>query len=446
MFIPIRRLVPKRLATLYEMRRKKSYEDSPIALFDRFPSVLKAATHATGRVVPAALKLPDGFTRQPVVGGMPVSLRDGGRPVGVSRMTLSLNPSNRSVLGLVCIMLICTLTSGCSRNASESAPSDPSMDGEAFVESNLVGSIKIDGSSTVQPISDAVREEFLKLHPEVDVTVGGNGTGNGFKSFYDKGADISDASRPIQPGEFAKCQANGVEFLELPVAYDGLTIAVHPENDWVEELTIEQLTEMFVGEDAAKTWSDVDPSWPNEPIKIFAPGTGSGTYDYFHEILAKVNDKQLRRDMTLNENDNILVQGVASNKFSIGFFGVAYYTANQQRLRAVPIVNPKDKVAYLPTVKNISTNRYAPFSRPLFIYVNSDSLTRAEVQVFVDFYIKNVSQLCRAANSVRLPESIMNRTKHILKTKTLGTHFVSAEGEHREGAFADLFTQENLVK
>lgn len=313
-------------------------------------------------------------------------------------------------------------------------------------ESNLVGSVKIDGSSTVQPISDAIREGFIKVHPKVDVSVGGNGTGNGFKSFYDKGADISDASRPIKPGEFEKCQANGVSFLELPIAYDGLTIVVNPQNDWVKELTIDQLTAMFVGDDAAKKWSDIDPSWPKEDIKIFAPGTGSGTYDYFYEVLAKSGDQQLRGDMTLNEEDNILVQGVAGNKYSIGFFGVSYYNANEDKLRAVPIVNPKDSTAYGPTVENISSNKYAPFSRPLFIYVNAESLNRAEVQTFVEYYLQNVSEVSEKANAVRLPDATIEQAKQNLEEMVLGTHFVTEDGESREGAFADLFTKENLVK
>ncbi|EMI44728.1 PstS family phosphate ABC transporter substrate-binding protein [Rhodopirellula sp. SWK7] len=352
----------------------------------------------------------------------------------------------RNWIACVATLLVSGIVvSGCSKSTSSQSDGNTATVDD-MPESNLVGAIKIDGSSTVQPISDAVREEFIKLHPQVDVTVSGNGTGNGFKAFYDKGADISDASRPIKPGEFEKCQANGVSFIELPVAYDGLTIAVNPENDWVKELTVEQLTKMFVGEDAAKKWSDVDPSWPDQPIKIFAPGTGSGTYDYFHEVLAKANKKELREDMTLNENDNILVQGVAGNKYSVGFFGVAYYTANKDRLRAVPIVNPKDDVAYEPTVDNISSNKYAPFSRPLFIYVNSESLNRAEVQVFVEFYIENVSDLCEAANSVRLPQSMIDQAQENLDAREEGTHFVTADGESREGSFTELFVSENLVK
>jgi phosphate transport system substrate-binding protein len=343
--------------------------------------------------------------------------------------------------------LAAVLFAGCDSSPKPANPdTGQSADALPTSESNLVGAIKIDGSSTVQPISNAVSEMFRSVHPQVEVSVSGNGTGNGFKTFYDKGSDISDASRPIKPNEFKSCQENGVSFIELPVAYDGLTIAVNPKNDWAKELTIDQLKKMFVGDEAAKNWSDVDPSWPKEPIKIFAPGTGSGTYDYFYEVVAKSDDKQLRGDMTLNEDDNILVQGVASNKFSIGFFGVAYYTENKDKLRAVPIVNPEDKTAYEPTVDNISANKYAPFSRPLFIYVNADSLNRAEVQTFVEFYLENVSDVCQQANSVRMPDATIEHAKANFEAMKLGTHFVTEDGESREGAFQDLFADENLVK
>lgn len=329
-----------------------------------------------------------------------------------------------------------------SRNAGDQSALN--TEGSA-VESSLVGAVKIDGSSTVQPISNAIRETFIEKHSGVSVNVGGNGTGNGFASFYDKATDISDASRPIKPGEFEKCVENGVQFIELPIAYDGLTIVVNPANDWVEQLTVDQLKQMFVGDDAAKKWSDVDPSWPEEDINIFAPGTGSGTYDYFHEVLAKKDDRELRGDMNLNEDDNILVQGVAGNKFSIGFFGVAYFEENKDKLRAVPIVNPEDEAAYLPTTENIAANRYAPFSRPLFIYVNVESLNRAEVQTFVEYFLANAPEASEAVGYVRLPESIMEKSNSNLQNMVVGTHFVTEASESRSGPLEKLFVEENLV-
>ncbi|TWU48304.1 PstS family phosphate ABC transporter substrate-binding protein [Rubripirellula reticaptiva] len=342
-------------------------------------------------------------------------------------------------------MVALGLLVGCdSSKTTTSAPTADSVQTDSASESTLVGDIKIDGSSTVQPISDAIREAFIAQHPGVKITVGGEGTGNGFKEFYGKATDISDASRPIKPGELEKAQAAGVKFVELAVAYDGLTIAINPDNDWVKSLTVEQLEKIFVGKDAAKKWKDVDPSWPDQEIKIFSPGTGSGTYDYFKEVVA---DKQeMRGDMTLNENDNVLVQGVAGNKFSIGFFGVAYYTQNASILKAVPIVNPEINEPVLPTTENIASGKYAPFSRPLFIYVSEESLARAEVQTFVEFYLENVSTFCAEGkvDYVQLPGDLFERTMTIFDDVTTGTHFIDADGNSREGAFAELYVAESL--
>ncbi len=311
--------------------------------------------------------------------------------------------------------------------------------------STLTGDIKIEGSSTVLPISNAMKEQFQVQYPDVSVTVGGSGTGNGFNEFAKQSADITGASRPIKAGEAAACRESGVEFIELPVAYDGLTVVVHPENDWADQLTIDQLKTIFVGSDAAKTWKDVDPSWPNDEIKIFAPGVGSGTYDYFHEVLAKEDDASLRGDMTLNEDDNVLVQGVAGNKNSIGFFGVAYYEENKDKLKALAIVNPKTDEAVLPTAEDIASNRYAPLSRPLFIYVNAKSLNKAQVQVFAEFYLENASETAGKVGYVRLPEDILARSKANLDAAKTGTHFVTAEGEDRSGLFTEIFVDANLA-
>ncbi|TWU59815.1 Phosphate-binding protein PstS precursor [Rubripirellula tenax] len=334
---------------------------------------------------------------------------------------------------------------GCDSTKQAAGPAtNDSPAGDTETASTLVGDIKIDGSSTVQPISDAVREAFIKLHPGVKVTVGGQGTGNGFKEFYAGATDISDASRPIKSGELEKAQAAGIDFLELAIAYDGLTIVVNPKNDWVKSLTVEQLTKIFVGDNAAKKWNDIDPSWPDQEIKIFAPGTGSGTYDYVKEVTA--GDNELRGDMTLNEDDNVLVQGVAGNKFSIGFFGVAYYTQNAKILQAVPIVNPETNEPTLPTTENIASGKYAPFSRPLFIYVNAQSLNRAEVQTFVDFYLENVSTFCAEGkvDYVQLPDDVFERTLENYDSVATGTHFIDGQGKTREGTFAELYTAENL--
>lgn len=353
-------------------------------------------------------------------------------------------PLNRK-RAIGCFALVSSLLVGMVGCGSKTETSTTESSG-AVAASNLTGTIKINGSSTVQPIANAVKEEFAKLYPDVTVSVDGKGTGNGFKLFQDKETDISDASRPIKPGEFEACKENGVEFIEIPVAYDGLTIVIHPKNDWVDTLTVDQLKKIFVGPDAAKTWSDVDPSWPNETIEIFAPGTGSGTYDYFREVVIGKSEDALRNDMNLNEDDNVLVNGVAGNPYAIGFFGVAYYEESKDKLKAAKIINPKDEKAYLPTPENIASGAYAPFSRPLFIYVSTASLPRAEVATFVSYFLENAPSLCERVGYVRLPDEIMQRGMKNLDEENAGTNYIDAEGNSRSGAVADIYQPENLTK
>ena len=342
--------------------------------------------------------------------------------------------------GLVFTLGLAVVLSGCE---SKTDSTDPDSSPAAST-STLKGEIKINGSSTVQPISNAIRELFIKEHPGVAVDVRGDGTGNGFKDFYGQSTDISDASRPIKAGELEKCNEAGVKFIEIPVAYDGLTIVVHPENDFVKELTVDQLKKIFTGEEGT-TWKDVDSSWPDKKINIFAPGTGSGTYDYFHEVVAKPDGLELHGDMTLSEDDNALVIGVSGDKDAIGFFGVAYYEENKDDLRAVPIVNPADDTAYLPTKENIATNKYAPFSRPLFIYANVVSTEKAEVQAFIEFFLANVSKVCEDVGYVRLPDDILATAQANYDSGKTGTHFVDDKGEGRSGLFVDNFKPENLI-
>jgi len=288
-----------------------------------------------------------------------------------------------------------------------------------------------------------MQEQFHEGFPEIVVNVSGKGTGNGFQRFSDREIDISGASRPIKASERKTCLDAGVEFIELPIAYDGLTFVINKENDWVEQLTVDQLKQIFASDAPAKKWNEIDSSWPDQDINIFAPGTGSGTYDYTREVLAKKST--LREDMNLNEDDNVLVKGVAGNKYSIGFFGVAYYEENKDKLKAVPVVNPSDDKPYLPTTENISSNLYSPFSRPLFIYVNSKSVDKAEVQTFVQFYLENVAATCERVGYVRLPEELLSKSSENFMNVTTGTHFVTEGGEKREGALEEVFSNENLL-
>lgn len=301
----------------------------------------------------------------------------------------------------------------------------------------LRGNILVDGSSTVRPIGEAVAKRFADTQPDVKIEVGGRGTGNGFKRFASKEIDFSQASRPVSPSEVKQLKEAGVPFLEIPVAYDGLTIVVHPENDWVKQLTVDQLKQIYGEGATAANWSDLDPTWPAEPLKLFAPGTGSGTYDYFCEVLGS----KLREGISLNEDDNALVTGVAGNRYSIGFFGVAYFEENREKLRAVPIVNPETGEPCLPERDAIENNRYAPFSRPLFIYVNGQSLDRLEVKMFLKFYLDSVSELAPNVGYVRLPANIWQKVEEIAADPQshMGTKFVTEAGEKVHGSFSDIF-------
>jgi phosphate transport system substrate-binding protein len=301
----------------------------------------------------------------------------------------------------------------------------------------LRGNIQIDGSSTVRPIGEAVAKRYGELQPQVQVDVGGRGTGNGFKRLIAQEIDFSQASRPVTPNEAKQLAEAGVEFLEVPIAYDGLTVVVHSANDWVKELTVDQLQKIYGENTTCQNWSDVDPTWPKEPLKLFAPGTGSGTYDYFCEVIGG----KLRSRISLNEDDNALVTGVSGNQYSMGFFGLAYYEENRSKLRAVPIVDPTTGVARLPEHEAIETNQYNPFSRPLLLYVNSKSLDRVEVRSFLKFYIESAPELVQNVGYVKLPSDVWTEVQGIVTNpqENLGSRFLDAEGNKKEGGFHEVF-------
>jgi len=275
-------------------------------------------------------------------------------------------------------------------NAASRGQSAPAQETPAS-ETKLSGEVKIDGSSTVFPITEAVAEEFQLAHPGVRVTVGVSGTGGGFKKFGAGETDISNASRPIKDAEKAAAEQNGMEVIEIPIAYDGLSVIVNKENTWVDQLTIEELNKIWSPESTVKLWSDVRPEWPKEEIKLYGPGTDSGTFDYFTEVVNGEAQKS-RADYSASEDDNVLVQGVAGDKYSLGYFGYAYYEENADKLKLVPIVNKEGK-AVLPSKETIMDGSYNPLSRPLYIYVSKKSLERQEVKEFVKFYLENASEL-----------------------------------------------------
>lgn len=253
--------------------------------------------------------------------------------------------------------------------------------------SQFKGEIKIDGSSTTYLVTQAVAEEFKKLHPGMKISVGISGTGGGFKKFAEGETDISNASRAIKPTEVEKCKAKGIDFIELQIGWDGLAVVINKENTWATKLTVEQLKKIWDEGSTVKTWKDADPSWPDESIVLFGAGSDSGTFDYFTEAI-NGKEKRIRKDYTPSEDDNVTVNGVARNKYAMGFFGLAYYEANTDKLKVVSIYNPKLKQYVTPTTKTVLTRQYVPLGRPLFIYVKKSSLQRSEVQAFTRFYLR----------------------------------------------------------
>ena len=270
-------------------------------------------------------------------------------------------------------------------------------------KSSLTGNVKVDGSSTVYPITEAVAEEFRSVEPGVNVTVGVSGTGGGFKKFMRGEIDINDASRPIKSKEADACAEIGIDFVELSVAYDGLAVLVNPENDWVDYFTVEELEKIWSPDAQGKVmyWNQVREGWPNEELRLFGPVTASGTYDYFAEAVCgkKVGT---RGDYTASEDDHVLVQGIATDKSALGFFGLAYYEENKDKLRLVGVDNGNGVV--IPTMETVSNGTYAPLSRPIFIYVSSEAAKKEEVNTFVNFYLESAASLVSEVGYIPLQE------------------------------------------
>ena len=280
--------------------------------------------------------------------------------------------------------------------------------------------IKIDGSSTVYPITEAVAEEFQKAKKNaIKVTVGISGTGGGFKKFCRDETDISNASRPITAKEMEDCKAAGVQYVEMPVAFDALTVVINPKNTFLKQITVAELKAMW--EPAAQgkitKWNQVNPAWPDAPIKLFGAGADSGTFEYFTEATVG-KAKSSRGDYTASEDDNVLVQGVSRDVNAIGYFGYAYYAENMARLKALPIVNPKTDKAVAPAEKTVIDGTYQPLSRPIFVYVKVKSLDKPEVKEFIEFYMKNASKLTQEVKYVPLPaNAYTGNLEHIAKKK-----------------------------
>ena len=284
--------------------------------------------------------------------------------------------------------------------------------------------VKVDGSSTVYPVTEAVAEDFQKSKKgEVKVTVGISGTGGGFKKFCRGEIDVADASRPILKQEMEACAQAGIKYIELPVAFDALTVVAHPKNTFIKQLTVEQLKKMWepAAQGTVTNWKQIDPSFPDAQMKLFGAGSDSGTFDYFTEaIVGKA--KSSRGDYTASEDDNVLVQGVSRDINAIGYFGYAYYAENQGKLKAVPIVN-KEGQPVAPGPKSVLDGSYNPLSRPIFIYVSEKSLEKPEVRDFVAYYMKNAAALATEVKYVPLPAQAYETAMEHVNKKKLGTVF-----------------------
>jgi phosphate transport system substrate-binding protein len=287
--------------------------------------------------------------------------------------------------------------------------------------------IRVDGSSTVYPITEAVAEEYRKAGNPARVTVGISGTGGGFKKFCSGETDLSDASRPIKPSEVELCVKNGIEYIELPVAYDGLAILVNPANTWVTSITTEELKRIWEPE-AQKTilkWSQVRPGWPDRELHLYGAGVDSGTYDYFTEAINK-KEHASRGDFTSSEDDNVLVQGIAGDENALGFFGFAYYEENHDKLKLVPVDDGKAENGpgpIAPSVETVQNATYQPLSRPLFLYVARPSLDRPEIQSFVSFYLANAPTLTREVGYIPLPADAYSRMQARVDGRKVGSVF-----------------------
>ncbi len=287
------------------------------------------------------------------------------------------------------------------------------------------GIVKVDGSSTVYPVTEAVAEEFQKAKKgAIKVTVGISGTGGGFKKFCRGEIDIANASRPILKNEMEACKKANIQYIELPVAYDALTVVIHPDNTWIKSMTVAELKKMWEPGAQGKVtkWNQINPAWPDAPLKLFGAGSDSGTFDYFTEaIVGKA--KSSRGDYTASEDDNVLVQGVSRDKNAIGYFGYAYYIENSKKLKAVPIAHKEGKPAVSPSIETVMNGTYQPLARPVFIYVNAKSASKPEVKEFVEFFLNQAPKLVTEVKYTPLPEAAYKQALDNFAKRKTGTGF-----------------------
>ncbi|PHR89018.1 MAG: phosphate ABC transporter substrate-binding protein [Blastopirellula sp.] len=305
-------------------------------------------------------------------------------------------------------LIVLLVLGGCNIKDVEPTATSPSADG------SLSGTVAIDGSSTVFPISQAVAEEFQKENSGVKVVVGTSGTGGGFKKFVLGEIDINDASRPIKQKEIDACKENGVEYLELKIAIDGLSVVVNKENDFVDCLSVEQLKKIWEPNSTIQNWSDVNPAWPDKKIKLYGPDTDSGTFDYFTETICGEGGAS-RTDYNPSADDNVLVYGVSGDKYSLGYFGYAYYLGNKEKLKIVAISTGHESNCVVPTNESIEMGEYVPLSRPLLLYVNKASMDKPHVAAFMKYYLNQGQALVNEVGYVNLSQADLAETQALLE-------------------------------
>jgi phosphate transport system substrate-binding protein len=287
------------------------------------------------------------------------------------------------------------------------------------------GTILVDGSSTVAPITAAVAEEFQAEFPEVRVPVGISGTGGGFKKFCNGETDISDASRPIKESETEQCNTNGIEYVELPVAFDGLAVMVNPENDFASCLTVAELKKMWEpeAEGVITNWNQIRDGFPDQPLALYGAGTDSGTYDYFTQAIVG-EEGSSRGDFLPSEDDNVLVQGIAGDVNALGFFGLAYYEENADKLKLVAVDNNGDGNCVEPNLETVAGGTYQPLSRPLFIYVNRERIDeKDEISAFIQFYLENAGALSLEVGYIPLTDEIYALAQQRYDARITGSIF-----------------------
>ncbi len=299
-------------------------------------------------------------------------------------------------------------TTGMGTTGTETAPASPTTE-------KLSGEIRIDGSSTVAPITSLVAEEFGDKHPDVRIPVGISGTSGGFKQFVRGELDICDASRPISESEIAELEKQNIEWVEIQVAIDGLSVCVNPKNDWCKAMTVAQLKALWSPDSTIKKWNEIDPSWPDREIKLFGADTDSGTFEYFTEVIVG-KKKSSRADYQQNTEDNVLVQGVAQDEAALGYFGYTYYVTNKDKVKALPISNTENAAdAVAPELEDIRSGKYAPLSRPLFIYVSKKALEQAHVAEFLKFFLSTDGQkLVSEAKAVQMSDAQLKAAVDVL--------------------------------